>query len=106
MAEDTLQELVNKPDWGSDSVMDKRATLELDFTGGVVEVDSNCSYGRLGLILLMIKFKDYHFCNICTIPINLSLNFDTSDDDTIHLVVKLFISHTREGWENYFRIKT
>ena len=63
MAEDALQEAVNKPHRGSGSVMDKRATLELDFSGSVVKVDSNCPYGWLGLMLIN-KFKDYHSCDI------------------------------------------
>ena len=54
MTEDTFQEAVNKPYWGSGSVMDKRASLELDLTGSVVEVNVNCPYGGLGLTLLII----------------------------------------------------
>ena len=87
MREDTFQEAVNKPDWGPGSVMDERATLELDFPGCVVEVDRNSSYGGLGLVLLVIEVKYHHCCHICSININLSLGFDTSDDDTVHFVV-------------------
>ena len=93
----TFQETVNKPHRGSGSVMDKRATLELNCTDIVVEVHHNCPYGWLVLALLIIQFKYHHCCHICTVTINLSLNNDTSDEDTIDLVA-ILIRHARERW--------
>ena len=87
MTEDAFKEAVYKPHRGSGSVMDERATLELNFPDSVVEVDRNSSYGGLGLILLIVEVKYHHCCHICSININFSLGFDTSDDDTIHIVV-------------------
>ena len=105
MIEETFQKIVNEPNWGPLVIMNKRTSLKLDLTSGVVQVDSNRTYCCFLSCLLVAEFKGRKSRYSSTIFVNTLFDFVTAENDTINFV-DIGLRDIGEGGENHLCVET